>query len=726
MRTLHGESSPTKSEGGETEAVVGTVTVSNDDRNKYVPATETHDADPLEKGTLADQNNRETVSATEFIIQEGTAESHDISADSEASSNLFKNDWKRWNPVVIICAALLFAGVLVGIIVISQTSKETASESTVPSINDEKFPNINPSFSDAPPFFASKAPNANASIAPLPDPIQTLTPSKSSTLSTSNRPSTTPSKSPTQQPSLSPSIEPSESPSRSPTKAPTRHPTHNPTEAPTKYPTHQPTDAPTFSPTHNPTAIPTKAPTMAPTDAPTNDPTDLPTMVPTKIPAEAPTTVPTEAPTNIPTKTPTSFPTQLPSPSPSSKPTFKVTELPSTSPTQPKLPINDVCSDAIGPLPSDFSSNFGSIANAGVDYVTRCGDVDDSSPGVWYSTIGTGGEMMAHTCLDTSFDSKLTVLGGTCGKLECIEANDDFCGPGSSQSAVIWDSVYGEIYYVLVAGNSDFDDGSFNLVVGGRYNDECSSAVGPVVVDDSMPVIGSTIGATTNYISCDGVVNESNSVWYFVEGTGRELTVDVCENTDFSATMTILSGSCTGLECVSETAAGKCSVTWQSELSRNYYILVGGKRSSDAGNFSLQISHSGLATNDLCKDAIGPLALDGTPIEGSTALASPDTEAPFCFTAVTANGVWYFVEGNGANIKASLCGSQSYDTRISIYRGSCEDGLSDLICVKGNDDFCGKQSLVTWDSQFGITYYIHVHGYSNESGDFSLTVTSFA
>jgi hypothetical protein len=410
-------------------------------------------------------------------------------------------------------------------------------------------------------------------------------------------------------------------------------------------------------------------------------------------------------------------------------PSFTLTPAiaPSREPTLQSLPINNICTDALGPLPSDFSSNFGTIENAEVDNVDRCGDIRQAGPGVWYYTIGTGGEMMAHTCLDTTFNSKITIFGGTCDKPFCQEANDDFCGSSTSQSAVSWSSVYGELYYILVTGDSTFQNGSFNIVIGARSNDECSTAIGPLATDDPMPVSGSTIGATANDISCNGVMNESNSVWYLVRGTGSQLTADLCEETDFAARITILTGSCANLECTSVSSTKSCSVTWQSKVSRSYYILIGGQTSDNVGDFSLRLSTTDPPDNSACKDAIGPLALDGIPIKGSTTSASAELDVPFCISAVTSKGLWYYVEGNGSILQASLCDSLSYDTRISIYRGSCiEDKReSDLVCVDGNDDFCGKQSLVTWNSEIGVTYYILVHGYLQETGDFSLTVTEF-
>lgn len=203
--------------------------------------------------------------------------------------------------------------------------------------------------------------------------------------------------------------------------------------------------------------------------------------------------------------------------------------------------------------------------------------------------------MMAHTCMDTNFNSKVVVFGGTCGRSICIEANDDFCGSDGSQSAVSWNSNFGEVYHILVAGNSDYRDGSFNLVVGARSNDECSTAIGPLPVGDPIKILGSTSSASTNDVTCGDYTNESKSVWYLVKGIGTEITVDLCEETNFSARVTILAGSCWNFECVAVNPGdGTCSVTWKSDLSRDYYVLIGGQDTDDAGSFSLRLSLAGL------------------------------------------------------------------------------------------------------------------------------------
>ncbi|RZW55539.1 MAG: T9SS type A sorting domain-containing protein, partial [Flavobacteriaceae bacterium] len=117
----------------------------------------------------------------------------------------------------------------------------------------------------------------------------------------------------------------------------------------------------------------------------------------------------------------------------------------------------------------------------------------------------------------------------------------------------------------------------------------------------------------------------------------------------------------------------------------------------------------------LCADAL-TINCDDT-VTGSTAEATTDNQA-FCGTSNTAPGVWYKFAGDGSEVTASLCGS-SYDTKISVYRGSC----GSLVCEGGNDDSCGLQSEVTFDTETNNDYYILVHGFGSSSGDYTLNLT---
>jgi Abnormal spindle-like microcephaly-assoc'd, ASPM-SPD-2-Hydin len=120
--------------------------------------------------------------------------------------------------------------------------------------------------------------------------------------------------------------------------------------------------------------------------------------------------------------------------------------------------------------------------------------------------------------------------------------------------------------------------------------------------------------------------------------------------------------------------------------------------------------------NDLCDNAI--LIGCGASVNGTTVLATFDNVGT-CGTSNTAPGVWYKTIGTGSPITVSTCTAASYDTKLSVFSGTC----AAKVCVGGNDDFCSLRSQVTFNSVAGTTYYILVHGFGTAVGTFTLTTS---
>ena len=56
---------------------------------------------------------------------------------------------------------------------------------------------------------------------------------------------------------------------------------------------------------------------------------------------------------------------------------------------------------------------------------------------------------------------------------------------------------------------------------------------------------------------------------------------------------------------------------------------------------------------------------------------------------------------------------------MSVWTGPCDA----LQCVAGNDDRCGTQSEVSWDSNSLTDYIVYVHGFRGASGNFMLDLS---
>ncbi len=270
-------------------------------------------------------------------------------------------------------------------------------------------------------------------------------------------------------------------------------------------------------------------------------------------------------------------------------------------------------------------------------------------------------------------------------------------------------------------------------------NDLCADAIDVGMLP--AVVLGTTVEATPDPEADDlgfcGTTPGAPGVWYTVTGTGNTLTASLCSAiTAYDSKINVYCGDCVdGLICVGgndDSCGLQSQVSWCSIPGQTYYIFVNGFGGA-TGDFEMTVSDDGLpctdpvdcvppspVPNDFCDTAIDvgalPASVDGTTI-GATV---DDTVAPECGTTVTAPGVWYAVTGTGNSITASLCGGNtSYDSKLSVYCGDCE---VELFCVDGNDDFCGLQSEVTWCSAPGQVYFILVHGFSSNTGDFTLDV----
>ena len=115
-------------------------------------------------------------------------------------------------------------------------------------------------------------------------------------------------------------------------------------------------------------------------------------------------------------------------------------------------------------------------------------------------------------------------------------------------------------------------------------------------------------------------------------------------------------------------------------------------------------------SNDECSGAIA--ISDGEQISSDTTNATDSGDN-------SSNDLWYSYTGNGQqdDVTISLCGS-SFDTYIRIF-DAC-GGTQ----IAYNDDSCGVQSEVTFNSDGTTTYYIMVEGYSTANGAFTIEASS--
>ncbi len=220
----------------------------------------------------------------------------------------------------------------------------------------------------------------------------------------------------------------------------------------------------------------------------------------------------------------------------------------------PVPPTNDNCAGAIAILSGTTSGSINACAN--IDAVPLCGTATaPTTGGVWYSyTTSCSALVTASLCTGTVYNSQISVFDGSCGALNCIGGNDDFCG---TQSEVSWSATAGTTYYILVHGNGAI--GSFDLTL------SQVDISAPVADLDPLPDVNSvcsvTLTAPTATDNCAGTIvatttdpttyslNGSYTVnWVYNDGNGNTSvqTQDVVINDPTPPTIVCLNDTTVG------------------------------------------------------------------------------------------------------------------------------------------------------------------------------------
>ena len=142
--------------------------------------------------------------------------------------------------------------------------------------------------------------------------------------------------------------------------------------------------------------------------------------------------------------------------------------------------------------------------------------------------------------------------------------------------------------------------------------------------------------------------------------------------------------------------------------------------------------------NGQCQSAIGPLAVGGSMVLGSTvggAINYTNIGLSRCANQIVnfqSPGAWYYIDGRTARLRASTCSaSTNFTNRISVFSGKqCDSRICintgaepDPACTYGNATGVANGTYVEWDALPNMTYYILVHNVKDtESGVFGLTV----
>ena len=297
-------------------------------------------------------------------------------------------------------------------------------------------------------------------------------------------------------------------------------------------------------------------------------------------------------------------------------------------------PSNDACASAQSiDLTIGSRTILGSTWAAYEDVVPHCQDESGTLRGIWYmvegSTVEPGSLLLASTCSgQTTYDARMSIYSGSCGRLSCVDASKDAGSCGESRH-LKWNPSANETYFIFVHGSTRGEVGSSNLSVkkfAASPNNECEKAT-DVMFGETVE--GSTQGADQDAdLPFCGAAVDSPSVWYaFTTSSSSSVTARI-RGLDFSGSLsaTVFSGSCGSLSCVSSEEFAY-SISWAALRDVTYYILIRRRDKGEVGNFELEIAVED--SNDFCPGA-SELQVGGDIAQDSTDYVQTVEGIPFC------------------------------------------------------------------------------------------------
>jgi hypothetical protein len=163
------------------------------------------------------------------------------------------------------------------------------------------------------------------------------------------------------------------------------------------------------------------------------------------------------------------------------------------------------------------------------------------------------------------------------------------------------------------------------------------------------------------------------------------------------------------IQCNDDACGRQSEITFPATAGNEYLIEVGGFGVSTGPgviSISCDFDPPNRLLNDDCINAI--------PIGNVTNLAFSNEDAHFDGQGhcMTSKNIWYcYTAPRTGEVTVSLCGSE-YDTKLAVYNGcGCNPHLGNLIGC--NDDFCSRQSELTFNAIAGNQYLIEIGGWTD-------------
>ncbi len=385
-------------------------------------------------------------------------------------------------------------------------------------------------------------------------------------------------------------------------------------------------------------------------------------------------------------------------------------------------PSNSTCANATT-LDCGATLNGTTVGTSGAAHGLPS-SASTSNYGVWYTFTGTGGQTTITVTPASGYDTKISVVSGSCGSFTWVGSADN--GGSGSNDTYTFSTTSGTRYNVYVAHYSSTSTTTGTFTISRECpppaNATCATAT---TLDCGATLSGTTIGTTGVAHGLPSSASTSNyGVWYTFIGTGGQTTITVTPASGYDTEISVASGSCGSFTWVGSADNGGSgsndTYTFTTTSGTRYYAYVAyygtSGTSSNTGTFTISSSCAG-PSNYTCANAI---TLDcGASLNGTT-VGTPGTAHGLPSSADVSNyGVWYTFMGTGG--ETTLTSTTTFDHELVVVSGSCGN-----FTWVGSKDASTATETYTFPTTSGTRYYVYVAHYSSgntTTGTFTISRT---
>lgn len=405
----------------------------------------------------------------------------------------------------------------------------------------------------------------------------------------------------------------------------------------------------------------------------------------------------------------------------------------------PPPPANDDCAGATAfpAIPTDGTCANLTLNTAGATQSLAACVGSGADDDVWFSFVQPAGNTtinFANTTVSGNTDRVIQFFSA-CGGTSLL-CSDPETGTVTGLTPGV--TYYGRIH-TYGTGTSTNVTVCLSVPPPPPANDDCANAITLGAACAGSPVAGSTLLSTVDAIYSNCGAGGSNTtergVWYKYVGDNNNVTINTCATPGYDTRLTVYSGTCGALSCVTgndDMGAGCTAIsTLRSQVSfdafsgTDYYVFVHGYQLnpslSATGNFVLNISCTALCTpvvsNSTCATAVSqsvPTSCSSFALNNTcagTALVEPPGAPLFG----TYPNLWYsFVApATDVDIRATLSGTAT-NVGFVVYPSCGGSNVGYVYPATSGTNYVFSGLTI------GNTYYVQVYTPIANKGTFDL------